>query len=161
MLAAVSSCRSCWLFLVFWACPAASLVTIRTASREQVRSTLKSVSILADAKSNGENVGMCALELLDCGGSEPQCLMSGLLVQPGWRRQGIARKLVATCEEQTRKWGYSELLLNVQQSNTAAYTLYSDMGYRRVLTQGEDDAVAGVFGWLLRSQRQLWMRKEL
>ena len=149
-----------------------SLVSIRCAPRQQVRRTQRPdrcISILAD-DADGENAGLCALELLDCGGPVAQCLMSGLIVRPRWRRQGIARQLVEAAEEQTRSWGYSELLLNVQHSNTPARSLYYSMGYmdfEPVSDEASSDAnpgtglLGGLLQPLLQSQRQLWMRKDL
>ena len=79
-------------------------------------------------------------------------------MRPKWRRLGVAGKLIAQAEQQTREWGFSELLLNVQQGNMPARSLYSGLGYREVPQRGEEK---GMFDWLLKSQRQLWMQKEL
>lgn len=42
----------------------------------------------------------------------PDCLVpyiSNVLVDPNARRQGLATRLVARCEEEARGWGYSQV----------------------------------------------------
>ena len=79
----------------------------------------------------------------DCGaGIKPRAVVSGtILVQPSFRRQGIARHLLMELESQARWWGQTELLLPVDANNDPAVALYSSMGYAR--TRGTRDCRSG------------------
>lgn len=56
-------------------------------------------------------------------------LLTGMFVDPEHRRRGVARRLLREAEEQVAAWGFDELLLHVQQSNSAAASLYASAGY--------------------------------
>ena len=86
---------------------------------------------------DGELLGSAALEvcrLLDGAIScEPVAvarpLLSGMIVQPSHRRRGVASALLKEAEAQATAWGFDEIVLNVQRSNSAAAELYARSGY--------------------------------
>ena len=55
--------------------------------------------------------------------------ISNLAVSPAYRRQGIARKLLLSCEPLARQWGYREIYLHVLENNDRAKQLYFNLGY--------------------------------
>lgn len=55
--------------------------------------------------------------------------ISNLAVSPGYRRQGIARKLLLRCEKVALEWGFSDIYLHVLEDNHSAYALYLERGY--------------------------------
>ena len=61
------------------------------------------------------------------------CCLSNLAVSPSARRSGVARQLCEACEQVARdSWGYHELHLLVESSNTAARQLYEGkLGYEQ------------------------------
>ena len=65
-------------------------------------------------------------------------------VLPGYRKQGIGRELILTCEEHLRAGGVKTVRLETAVSNKAAQALYESLGYtfvRRVAryySNGED-----------------------
>lgn len=64
-------------------------------------------------------------------------LMSNLAVGKKFRRKGLAEDLVQAAELLARKeWGFEEVYLYVEKSNTSAVKLYKKLGYRTVW---EDD----------------------
>ena len=63
-------------------------------------------------------------------GYRPRAVLSGTLyVEPRFRRQGMAQRMLREAEGQARWWGCDELLLMVQAKNKPAQTLYKKMGY--------------------------------
>tara|TARA_B110001452_G_scaffold243564_1_gene227076 strand:- start:6 stop:641 length:636 start_codon:yes stop_codon:yes gene_type:complete len=63
----------------------------------------------------------------------PRAVLSGtLFVEPKYRRQGVAQRLLREAETKARLWGFSELLLPVDPRNTKAIALYEKNGYVRV-----------------------------
>jgi ribosomal protein S18 acetylase RimI-like enzyme len=64
-------------------------------------------------------------------------LLSNLVVDRGYRRQGIANRLCKGAEEAAKGWGYDEIYLKVDKTNTKALNLYRKHGYRPV-PDGED-----------------------
>ncbi|MGV2827338.1 GNAT family N-acetyltransferase [Myxosarcina sp. GI1(2024)] len=56
--------------------------------------------------------------------------ISNLAVKKNYRRQGIASKLLAKCEEIALDWGYQEILLHVVDTNYSAKQLYCQNGYQ-------------------------------
>jgi len=83
------------------------------------------------------NIGECGLEVreLDADGllgdgNPPRATLTGTLyVQPKYRRQGIAQRLLREAETHARLWGFGELLLPVDAKNHKAIHLYEKMGY--------------------------------
>jgi GNAT superfamily N-acetyltransferase len=55
--------------------------------------------------------------------------MCNLAVCRKWRNQGLAKALVAKCEEQVLEWDHTELHLKARQINGAAVSLYKSLGY--------------------------------
>lgn len=58
--------------------------------------------------------------------------MMNVAVDPGYRRQGIARALLIALEEALRAKAVSCLTLEVRASNEPAIALYESLGYDRV-----------------------------
>ncbi|HIK32969.1 MAG TPA: GNAT family N-acetyltransferase [Oscillatoriales cyanobacterium M59_W2019_021] len=56
--------------------------------------------------------------------------ISNLAVRAQFRRQGIARQLLLTCERVAQEWGYTTLYLHVLEDNDRARQLYDRLGYR-------------------------------
>lgn len=59
-------------------------------------------------------------------------VLSDLAVDPAWRGKGIARSLVETLENTVRKWGYKDVVLLVEATNTNAIGVYDRLGYKLV-----------------------------
>jgi ribosomal protein S18 acetylase RimI-like enzyme len=55
--------------------------------------------------------------------------MCNLAVCRKWRNQGLAKALVARCEEQVLEWGHTELHLKARQLHGASVALYKSLGY--------------------------------
>jgi GNAT superfamily N-acetyltransferase len=86
------------------------------------------VLLVAEDSASGEIVGGCGVEaapLTPEGRATPRLatdpgrmriapLLSNLVVHPHFRRQGIAKELMRTAEEQVLSWGFSELILKVR-----------------------------------------------
>ncbi len=81
--------------------------------------------------------------------------LSNLAVHPEYRRQGVAQKLLANCEETAKEWGFSEIYLHVLENNHAARQLYYQAGYR--LQQVDWNWTCWVFG----QPRRLFLRKQI
>jgi len=59
-------------------------------------------------------------------------VLSDLAVDPAWRGKGIARSLVESLEDTVAKWGYKDVVLLVEATNTNAIGLYDYLGYKLV-----------------------------
>ncbi|KAK3266608.1 hypothetical protein CYMTET_24782 [Cymbomonas tetramitiformis] len=69
--------------------------------------------------------------------------MANLAVQSDMRRQGLGRLLIDAAEQVATSWGYSELVLKVEDDNAAALELYESMGYEEV---GRDEHAMTLHG---------------
>lgn len=58
-------------------------------------------------------------------------LVTGLAVDPGMRRQGVAQALLAAAERRARERGARKLSLHVLSTNAAAQRLYKQAGFER------------------------------
>ncbi|TXI02516.1 MAG: GNAT family N-acetyltransferase [Rhizobium sp.] len=69
-----------------------------------------------------------------------------VIVLPRMRGQGLAAKLVAAAESQTRKLGLDAVTLEVREDNSAARALYRKLGYveERPLPAFYDDGSDGL-----------------
>jgi ribosomal-protein-alanine N-acetyltransferase len=52
-----------------------------------------------------------------------------LLVDPPWRRQGVAHLLLARLWDHCREWGLRKVTLEVREGNLGAWTLYRSLGF--------------------------------
>ncbi|WP_116453112.1 GNAT family N-acetyltransferase [Blastococcus litoris] len=57
-------------------------------------------------------------------------------VEPGFRRRGVARLVVAALEQSAAAAGHPEVVLNSGREQPEALALYADMGYRPVAGYG-------------------------
>jgi predicted GNAT family N-acyltransferase len=80
------------------------------------------VHLVAIDEDRGTVVGTCRLVL-----AGPTVQFSRLAVEPAYRRQGIATRLLAAADEEGRAAGVRRLLLHAQ---TYALALYAGHGYR-------------------------------
>jgi ribosomal protein S18 acetylase RimI-like enzyme len=63
--------------------------------------------------------------------TEPQYpYISNLAVKNSYRRQGIAKQLLAKCEQIASSWGYDTIQLHVLNHNNSAKQLYLNSGYQ-------------------------------
>lgn len=81
--------------------------------------------------------------------------LSNLAVNPRVRRQGVALKLLQTCEQVAQEWGYHDLYLHVLENNHQAKRLYLKVGYRLKRVDTNFSSL------LLRRPRQLFLHKSL
>src|SRR5579863_1059201 len=61
--------------------------------------------------------------------------LRNLAVAAGWRRQGVARRLVSAGHRRLLAAGVRRVFLEVRASNAAALSLYSSLGYLTRLTR--------------------------
>lgn len=81
--------------------------------------------------------------------------ISNLAVKAECRRQGIAQKLLHTCEQVALDWGFSDLYLHVLENNHKARRLYRKAGYQVQRIE------INPFSLMLGQPRQLFLRKKL
>jgi ribosomal protein S18 acetylase RimI-like enzyme len=79
---------------------------------------------------DGRIVGNATLGLADA--QRSFWLLSNVAVHPSYRRRGIARALVDTVLEETRRHGGAYLTLQVHTDNVGARALYERTGFRTV-----------------------------
>lgn len=96
----------------------------------------------------------------DCFGSHDKyprkyLYISNLAVSPVYRRQGIARKLLLSCEPLALQWGYQEIYLHVLDDNEHAKQLYLKLNYNI------DRVEAHRNRWLWPRPKCLLLRKSL
>lgn len=58
--------------------------------------------------------------------------LGNIAVAEGWRRRGLARRLIEAVERGARARGVTELFLEVRVSNIGAQELYNQHGFRQV-----------------------------
>lgn len=81
------------------------------------------------AESGNKVVGYCGV-FLPAPGVEADILTVAVL--PDFRRQGIAREFMRQIEEWSKERGASAMMLEVEQSNSAAIELYKSLGYMKI-----------------------------
>lgn len=81
--------------------------------------------------------------------------LSNLAVRSDLRRQGIAQKLLATCESVALDWGFHDIYLHVMEDNRQARRLYRKAGYQ--VKEREET----LFTWLGISSRRILLHKSL
>lgn len=80
------------------------------------------------ARVNGRLVGMFGLEAA----ADDAMELRRMYVDPGARRRGIARAMLALAEEEARHAGAREMVLSTSEIQTEALALYRNAGYRQV-----------------------------
>lgn len=95
-------------------------------SLESVRSQLeKSDSVCTVAVEDNAVVGYLAFEQI----ADEGCIIE-LAVHPGYRRRGIAHKLVKNMLDSSA--GLGAVFLEVRESNSEAISLYESLGFERI-----------------------------
>lgn len=79
--------------------------------------------------------------------------ISNLAVHPEYRRQGIAHRLLQSCEHIAKDWGYSDMYLHVLDNNRPARCLYEKLGF----SMSTVDFSLSAF--MLRRPQQLLLQK--
>lgn len=85
----------------------------------------------------------------------PYLYLSNVAVCRQFRQQGVAFRLLQTCEQVAQQWGFQDLYLHVLEDNHAARRLYHKAGYRVQRTE------SSLGFWVLGRPRQLLMHKPL
>ncbi|MBB3191178.1 GNAT family N-acetyltransferase [Halomonas cerina] len=109
----------------------AILDALEQASQAQPGSRRQLAEVLADARRvvlgievEGRLVGQAVVA------RQPfDAELESIAVSPGWRRRGLAHRLLEAVIEQARAWGGERLLLEVRAGNVAALTLYRRAGW--------------------------------
>ena len=116
-------------------------VLTETWQRPLYDTSIKSTMLKATIADGEAVVGSCGIEIVPldshgvevsgrASGAKPRAVLSGtLFVEPSFRRQGIARRLLLEAEGWARGQGAREMILIVKKSNAAALRLYEKMGY--------------------------------
>ena len=60
-----------------------------------------------------------------------------VFVAEGFREQGIARSIVKACEDEAKRRGFTEIVLETDCGQRAARRLYDSLGYVRIPNFGE------------------------
>lgn len=81
-------------------------------------------------------VGMFGLEGASDGAKE----LRRMYVDPSARRQGIARLMLQSAEDECRRQGVSHLVLSTSEIQEAALALYEESGYRLIREEIADAA---------------------
>lgn len=63
--------------------------------------------------------------------------LCNLFVSPTLRKKGLARKLIAACEAEARKWGFNTINLHVELTSSPAINLYTSTNFNTVTVVGE------------------------
>ena len=143
---------------------------------DNFRGAERAVTISAAEAASGQRVGSLGLELLpeasEGGGLKLCPLLSGLIVEPRFRRRGVARRLMNEAEAVALSWGHDEIVLYVESSNAPAVGLYGALGFCadgtdvpvRAQEADDTDGGGGWFGALSRPFARaptLYLRKRL
>ena len=59
----------------------------------------------------------------------PRPYLSDLAVHSEYRRMGVAKELIRTCEKESMRWGKDHLYLRVDKKNDAGLKMYAGLGY--------------------------------
>lgn len=111
-------------------------------SRKPKPSILRKLYIFVVQESDtNEIVGCASISMARCESALPppfpttkpfRCYASNIVVKPGFRRQGLGKRLVQQCERVARLWGEKSIWLHVDADNDAALALYDTLGYQKV-----------------------------
>lgn len=92
---------------------------------------------------------------------EDEPYLANMAVDPKFRRQGVARAMLAACDETALHTGQRCIWLHVRQSDAAAQALYAGYAYRE---EGRDKPAVGFFGvsgGRSRSRPRILLRRQL
>lgn len=114
----------------------ASALRIDESVFDKAEQSTKSTFLIA--YQHDVRVGTCGLEIVRCScdglvgweGPEvrPRPILTGtLFVEPAFRRQGVAQRLLREAEGRARSWGFGEMLLMVKVNNMPALSLYGNV----------------------------------
>lgn len=79
------------------------------------------------ASAIGEIIGyLCAYHIFE------ELQLASVAVKEAFRRQGVARRLIAEMIRQGREGGAKEIWLDVRESNAAARRLYEELGFKEM-----------------------------
>ena len=81
--------------------------------------------------------------------------ISNLAVSPHYRRQGIAQRLLRSCEQITSQWGFKQIYLHVLDNNAAAQKLYTRSGYQQCRVE------PSITAWLFKQPRRVLLGKSV
>ena len=98
------------------------------------------------ARAGGTLLGMFGLEAAGDGAME----LRRMYVDPDARRQGIARKMIAFAEAETRRLGAREMVLSTSEIQKEALALYRNAGYRETHVEIAADASHKTIGGGIR-----------
>lgn len=85
----------------------------------------------------GEQAGCGGLRSITAGGGPGVAELKRMWVRPTWRGRGVARALLAGCEDAARSLGHRELWLETGLAQPEAIALYTSAGYRPVPPFGQ------------------------
>jgi ribosomal protein S18 acetylase RimI-like enzyme len=90
---------------------------------------------------NQKVVGFCDVDARPCKTHPPlpRPYLSDLAVDPKYRRRGIAKSLVQRGESFLQKVPREELFIRVEETNQAAISMYTGLGYETVGIDREKD----------------------
>ena len=135
----------------------AGSVGVRTAeSREEVlaRGLWRTLS-----RNLGLSRALWAMTLLSYprySSTSSEAYIERLVVSPDFRRQGMARRLLAAAEDFAREQGKSTVGLHVSGNNLSALRLYENEGYEEISRQH-----SYLTGYFLNIKDWLYLKKEL
>ncbi len=81
--------------------------------------------------------------------------LSNLAVDEKYRRNGVASKLLLSCEKLCHEWGFKDLYLHVLEDNYQARQLYFKLGYRMHKVESNWNL------FFLKRSRQILLHKHL
>jgi GNAT superfamily N-acetyltransferase len=91
------------------------------------RDYLSSGSNFWVAEADGRLIGMVAAQRID----DNTGRLRRMRVTHGWRRKGVATRLLSTVEQFCRHHSYARLILDTTEQQTAAHSLYERAGFTR------------------------------
>ncbi|MDR9403622.1 MAG: GNAT family N-acetyltransferase [Halothece sp. Uz-M2-17] len=115
--------------------------------------------LVATAASTGKITGTVELGLNCPEGWIPHqyqsTYISNLAVSSQYRRRGIAQRLLRSCEQVSRQWGFKQIYLHVLDNNEGAQKLYARSGYQQCRVE------PSVTAWLFKQPRRVLLGKSM
>lgn len=117
----------------------------RSEGEQMLKGGLAALGGRARSELRGQPVQMVAARVLPQGYALIPVL-SNLAVRESSRGQGLGKRLCEQCETVAAGWGFSEMMLLVEEANGPARKLYESLGYQRVWTRVIDAARVALDG---------------